>query len=131
MMAADLPPPPAIELLAPCPDRPNCVSSLAEDADHRVEPLPLEGNPEEALARLNGIIEAMRGATVDEVRDGRLKARFRSRVFRFVDDLEMVVDESAGVVHVRSASRVGYSDLGVNRKRVETIRERYRAGPAE
>ena len=127
-MNADLPPPPpAIHQLAPCPDRPNCVSSQAEDEDHRVEPLGLEGTAEEALARLREIIAAMPGATVDEVGEGRLKARFRSRVFRFVDDLEMVVDVAAGVIHVRSASRVGYSDLGVNRRRVETIRNRYRA----
>ncbi len=126
MMAADLPPPPAIHRLAPCPDRPNCVSSLAEDAAHRVEPLPLEGTPEEALGRLREIIEAMPGATVDEVGEGRLTARFRSRVFRFVDDLDLVVDAAAGVVHVRSASRVGYSDLGANRRRVEAIRADYR-----
>lgn len=128
-MPADLPPPPpAIELLAPCPETPNCVSSLAKDAGHRVEPLPLEGSPEEALARLREIVEAMPGATVDKVGEGRLAARFRSRIFRFVDDLEMAVDEEAGVVHVRSASRVGRSDLGVNRRRVEAIREKYRLG---
>ncbi len=126
-MPADLPPPPpAIELLAPCPERPNCVSSLAEDDVHRVEPLPLRGTPDEALTRLREIIQAMRGATVDEVGDGRLAARFRSRVLGFVDDLEMAVDEAAGVVHVRSASRVGRWDLGVNRRRVEAIRARYR-----
>ena len=130
MMPADLPPPPAIQQLAPCPDRPNCVSSQAEDEAHRVAPLALEGTPEEALARLRRIIEAMPGATVDEVGDGWLSARFRSRVFGFVDDLEMAVDEANGVVHVRSASRVGYSDLGVNRRRVETIRKLYRTPPA-
>ena len=123
MMPADLPPPPpAIELLAPCPDSPNCVSSLATDDGHRVDPLPLEGTAEEALDRLRRIIEEMAGATVDRVEDGRLEARFRSRIFRFTDDVTLVVDEEAGVVHVRSASRVGYSDLGVNRRRVEAIR---------
>ena len=123
MMTADMPPPPpAIHQLAPCPDRPNCVSSLAEDAEHRIEPLPLEGTPEEALARLRRIIEEMPRTSVDEVGDGYLKARFRSRIMRFVDDLELVVDAQSGVVHVRSASRIGYSDWGVNRKRVEEIR---------
>lgn len=126
MTVADLPPPPpSVELLAPCPETPNCVSSLAEDAVHRVEPLPLDGAPAEALGRLRRIIEEMRGASVDKVGDGRLEARFRSRIFRFVDDLVLAVDETAGVVHVRSASRVGRSDLGVNRKRVEEIRRRY------
>lgn len=126
-MAADLPPPPAVIELAPCPNSPNCVSSLAQDATHRVEPLPLDGSPEEALARLREIIEAMPRATVDEVGQTHLKARFRSRLFRFVDDLDLVVDAQAGRIHIRSASRVGKSDLGVNRSRVEAIRARYLA----
>ena len=126
MMTADVPPsPPAIELLAPCPDRPNCVSSLAEDDAHRVEPLPLEGTPEDAISRLREIIEAMPRTTVDEVGPTYLKARFRSRLFGFVDDVEMAVDSDARLIHVRSASRLGYSDHGVNRKRVEAIRARY------
>ena len=130
MMSADVPPPPpAIHELAPCPDRPNCVSSLAEDDDNRVEPLAFEGEPEEALARLRRIIEEMPRATVDEVDGAYLKARFKSRVFGFTDDLELLVDAQAGVVHVRSASRVGYSDFGVNRKRVEEIRSRFRLEP--
>lgn len=88
MMSADLPPtPPAIHQLAPCPDRPNCVSSLAEDSAHRVDPLPLDGAPDQALARLREIIEAMPRASVDEVGEGRLKARFRSRLFRFTSTL--------------------------------------------
>lgn len=126
MMAADLPPPPPAEVrLAPCPDTPNCVSSQAPDRAHRIEPLPLGGTPEEALGRLREIIEAMPRAVVEQVEDGRLKARFRSLVFGFVDDLELAADPAAGVIHVRSGSRVGYSDLGVNRRRVEEIRSRY------
>jgi len=126
-MVADLPPPPAVRRLAPCPNLPNCVSSLAEDAAHRVEPLPLDGPPEQALVQLREIIEAMPRATVDEFGGSHLKARFRSRLFRFTDDLELVVDAQAGVIHVRSASRIGYSDRGVNRSRVELIRSRYRS----
>lgn len=126
MMAADLPPPPPAEVrLAPCPDTPNCVSSQAPDRAHRVEPLPLVGTPEQALGRLREIIEAMPRTVVEESGKGRLKARFRSLVFGFVDDLELAADPEAGVIHVRSASRVGYSDLGVNRRRVEEIRSRY------
>jgi uncharacterized protein (DUF1499 family) len=126
-MSDDLPPPPAMHRLAPCPNRPNCVSSQAEDAAHRVEPLPLAGTPEQALARLRQVIEAMPRAIVDEVGEAHLRARFRSRVFRFTDDVELRVDTPAGVIHIRSASRVGYSDHGVNRIRVEAIRSRYLA----
>lgn len=126
MMTADLPPPPTIRILAPCPETPNCVSSLAEDATHRIEPLPLHGTPEEAIQRLQRIIERMPRAEVTEAGPTWLNATFRSLVFRFVDDLELAVDPDAGVIHVRSAARVGRSDLGVNRRRVETIRRRYR-----
>ena len=125
MPAVDLPPP-AIHQLAPCPERPNCVSSLAEDERHRVEPLALRGSADESLARLRRIVEEMPGAKVSETGEGYLRAEFRSRIFRFVDDLELLADPAAGVVHVRSASRVGYSDLGVNRRRVQQIRSRYR-----
>lgn len=131
MMAAELPPPPpAIERLAPCPERPNCVSSLAAaDAAHRVEPLPLVGQPEEALARLRRILEELPRSTILESDAGYLKVRFRSPVFRFADDLELAVDAAAGVVHVRSAARFGYSDFGVNRRRVEELRRRYAREP--
>ena len=126
MMAADLPPAPPAEIrLAPCPDTPNCVSSLAPDRAHRVEPLPLAGAPEEALERLREIIEGMPRAVVDEAGGGRLKARFRSLVFGWVDDVELVAGPRAGVIHIRSASRGGRSDLGVNRRRVGKIRSRY------
>jgi uncharacterized protein (DUF1499 family) len=127
-MAADQPPP-AIHELAPCPERRNCVSSLATDPGQRVEPLPLAGEPAEALARLAEIIEAMPRARVVESAEGYLRAEFRSLLFGFVDDLELAADPAAGVVHVRSASRVGASDLGVNRRRVERIRSRYRPPP--
>ena len=126
MMPADLPPP-AIHELAPCPETPNCVSSLAPKGGHWVGPLPLRGAPDEAMERLREIVEAMPRTTVDEFADGYLKARCRSLLFRFVDDLELLVDAEAGVIHVRSASRVGRSDLGVNRRRVEEIRARYLA----
>ncbi len=129
-MAADLPPPPPAEVrLAPCPETPNCVSSQAPDRTHRVEPLPIEGSPEEALARLRGVIEKMPRTKVKTHSESRLEATFRSLVFRFVDDLVAVVDAEAGVIHVRSASRTGSSDLGVNRKRVETIRRHYLRPP--
>ena len=109
--------------LAPCPDRPNCVSSFAEDADHRVEPLPLEVDPAAALARLKRILEAMPRTAVVEEADNYLHAEATSLIFRYVDDLEVLIDPDAGEIHLRSASRAGYSDLGVNRKRVQALAE--------
>ena len=113
--------------LAPCPSSPNCVSTLAPDAGHRIEPLALTGPPAEALARLAGIVGSLPRAAVITRSEGYLHAECTSYLFRFVDDVEFVIDNDAKVVHVRSASRMGYSDLGVNRKRVEEIRRLWNA----
>lgn len=113
--------------LAPCPSSPNCVSSEASDDAHRVAPLRFSGDPSAALRRLRAVIDAMPRARVVSASDTALHAEFTSRLFRFVDDLDCVVDPAAGVIQIRSASRTGYSDLGVNRKRVEQIRAAFDA----
>ncbi|MEX6502486.1 DUF1499 domain-containing protein [Pseudomonas zhanjiangensis] len=108
--------------LAPCPQSPNCVSSQAGDAEHRVEPLPLVGSPEQTQMRLLAILASEPRARLVQ-QDGRyLRAEFTSRVLRFVDDVEFLIGEQA--VEVRSASRLGYADFGVNRDRVERLRRR-------
>ena len=114
--------------LASCPNSPNCVSSAATDESHRIEPIRFSGSPDAALARLRAVIEAMPRARVTRADAGSLHAEFTSWLLRFVDDVDCVVDAAAGVIQVRSASRVGYSDLGVNRKRVEQIRAAFAAG---
>jgi uncharacterized protein (DUF1499 family) len=111
--------------LAPCPKSPNCVSSLAPDDAHRVDPIAFSGDPAAALAKLRAVIEAMPRTAITRQDEDSLHAEFTSWLLRFVDDVDAVVDPDAGVIHVRSASRVGYSDLGVNRKRVEAIRAAY------
>jgi uncharacterized protein (DUF1499 family) len=112
--------------LAPCPANPNCVSSQEPGADKRVEPLPFSGPATAAMQRLAAIVRSLPRATVVSATGSYLHAEFRSAVFRFVDDVEFLADEAAGVVHVRSASRLGSSDFGVNRRRVEAIRARWR-----
>jgi len=111
--------------LAPGPSSPNCVSSLADDDRHRIAPLPFSGATAAAIDSLAGIVRSLPRASVIAATETYLHAEFRSAVFRFVDDVEFLADESAGVIQVRSAARVGSSDLGVNRKRVETIRARW------
>jgi uncharacterized protein (DUF1499 family) len=106
-----------------CPGPDNCVSSEAESPDRRVPPLDADGPVEEVMARLARAIGAMEGGKVAEVRGNYLWAVFTSRFWRFKDDLECLYDPRAGRVEIRSASRVGYSDFGVNRKRVERLRE--------
>ena len=116
--------------LAPCPSSSNCVSSLADDEPHRISPLPFSGPAAAAIDSLAGIVRSLPRASVVTATENYLHAEFRSAVFRFVDDVEFLVDESAGVIQVRSASRVGSSDLGVNRKRIETIRASWGGPPA-
>lgn len=114
--------------LRPCPDSPNCVCSCENSGSHAIAPLVWRGDAQEGLARLKSIIAALPNAKCEASdRPDYLHAEFTSAWFRFVDDVEFLVDRSAGVIHVRSASRVGHSDLGVNRHRVERIRELFAA----
>lgn len=113
--------------LADCPGTPNCVCSTSSDETHRIEPLRFTGAGDAALERLKRIVANMTGVTVVTSTDQYLHAEFTSRIFRFVDDVEFLLDSEAGVIHVRSASRVGKSDLGVNRARIESIRSQLAA----
>jgi uncharacterized protein (DUF1499 family) len=108
--------------LAPCPDTPNCVSSQTEEPRSAVAAIPFTGSAEMAMARLCCALRECPRTKIITARDQYIHAESRSRVFRFVDDLELSVDRTESVIHLRSASRVGYSDFGVNRKRVEGIR---------
>src|SRR5258705_8333304 len=108
--------------LAPCPASPNCVSSQAADDEHRIAPLAYKGNASDALARLARVIAAQPGATIVAQHDGYLYATFQTPLMGFVDDVEFVVDPARSVIDVRSASRLGYRDFGVNRKRIDTLR---------
>lgn len=111
--------------LGPLPSSPNAVSSQAEDPSRRVEPLHFAGDPAEAMARARRAVESMPRTEIVRADERYLHATFTSRLFRFVDDVELLLDPQAGVIHVRSASRVGYSDLGANRRRVEALREAF------
>lgn len=112
-----------------CPGSPNCVSSQSRDPAHYVSPLQLEVSPELAWEKLKLVLREEQGlAIVAEEREAwYLRIEATSRVFRFVDDVEFQIVPAEKVVHVRSASRVGYWDFGVNRRRVDRIRERLRA----
>jgi uncharacterized protein (DUF1499 family) len=113
--------------LAPCPDSPNCVSSESKDAKHFIDPIPYEGTLEGARGTLISVIESMQRSRIVTHDPTYIHVEFTSAVFRFVDDVEFSFDDAAKIIHVRSASRVGYSDFGVNRKRMETIRRTFAA----
>lgn len=112
--------------LAPPKPTPNCVSSQAEAADeeHFIAPIPFKGDAPVAMAAVRAAVESMRDATVIRQEGGYLYAEYRTKLMRFVDDVEFLFDAKAGLIHVRSASRLGRRDFGVNRARVESLRAR-------
>jgi uncharacterized protein (DUF1499 family) len=108
--------------LAPCPNSPNCVSSQSSDVGHSIAPLTYNSTPEEAIANLKSVIQSLPRTKIITESNDYLYAEFKSALMGFVDDVEFYLDRKANVIQVRSASRLGQSDLGVNRKRIETIR---------
>lgn len=112
---------------APCPDSPNCVSSLSEDSDHRIEPLRYASSAEAARERLLGVLRGLPRVRIVTSEPQYIHAEFTSAVFRFVDDVEFRIVGRDNLIHVRSASRVGYYDFGANRRRVEEIRGLFEA----
>lgn len=114
--------------LLPCPASPNCVSSdAATDSGHFIEPYQLQVEPAEAWLQLTSIVKALPRTNVILVNDDYLHAESKSLIFRFVDDLEFHLRPADQQIAVRSASRLGYSDLGANRRRVEQMRENLQA----
>ena len=113
--------------LSDCPNSPNCVSTSSSRPASKISPLELREATGDAKRKLEDVIERMPGSQIIESQDDYLHAEFRSRIFGFVDDLEILIDEKQQSILIRSASRVGYSDWGVNRKRCEEIRRLYMA----
>jgi uncharacterized protein (DUF1499 family) len=115
----------AMVALPPCPSKPNCVSTQATDPEHRIEPIHYPGSTAEALKKLRAIVESMARAKIVKGDATSIAATFTTLVFRFVDDALFVFDDDTKTLHFRSASRVGRSDWGVNRRRMEAIRKRF------
>ena len=113
--------------LAACPDSPNCVSTQAEDREHWIAPLTYQGDSDNVIETLEEIVRQQPRTRVIEKSPHYLNAEFRSAFFRFVDDVEFYVEAESGRVHFRSASRVGRSDMGVNRTRMESIRSLFQS----
>jgi len=108
---------------APCPNKPNCVSSFATDEDHQIDAFVIEGSAEAAWAGLRAFLEDAPRVTIETSSDNYIHAVYTSRVMRYRDDVEFRLRRDENEIAVRSASRVGYGDMGVNRSRIEKIRE--------
>ncbi len=106
-----------------CPDSPNCVSSQASDSAHFIAPLTFDDQPEAAMQRLKVALLSEKRVTIVKAQTDYLHAEVRSLIFRFVDDVEFTLVPEQGAFQIRSSSRVGYSDFGVNRRRLERIRQ--------
>jgi len=111
--------------LSPCPDSPNCVSSHSTDSARFIEPLRYTGNLADARQKLIELLKNSKRARLIGVETDYIHAEFRSLIFNFVDDVEFYFSSEDRIIHVRSASRAGYYDFGVNRKRVERLREAF------
>lgn len=115
--------------LLPCPPTPNCVCSQCDDPAHRLEPFPFTGPAADALERLKTVLAAHPRTRLVTVTPSYVHAECVSAVFRFVDDVEFLLDPQQAVIHCRSASRVGRFDLGTNRRRLLALRRAFMAGP--
>lgn len=109
--------------LAPCPGSPNCVSTQAQDERHAIAPFRYRKSRMEAKEALKAAIGTMPRTKLLEEDEAYLHYEFTSLLLRFVDDVEFLFDDETKTIHFRSASRTGYGDLGVNRRRMEKIRD--------
>jgi uncharacterized protein (DUF1499 family) len=110
-----------------CPDTPNCVSSLAKNPKYRVEPFKLKKGLKTSWDIVQQAVLLLPRTKIVSADNNNIHAECRSIIFRFVDDLSLHLTPSKGIIHIRSASRTGYSDLGVNRRRVENLRKKLKS----
>ena len=109
----------------PCPKSPNCVSTQGTDERHRMEPIKYSSTVAEAKGKIKNIITSFKRTKLITETENYLHFEFRTATFKFVDDVEFYFDDSTKLIHFRSAARLGWSDMGVNRKRMGKIRELY------
>jgi len=112
--------------LPPCPGSPNCVSTLAaaQDGQHAILPYKYSRTCSDAKAVLKAVVGGLPRTKLIEEEGAYLHYEFTSLLLRFVDDVEFLFDDETKTIHFRSASRTGYGDFGVNRRRMEDIRSR-------
>jgi len=112
--------------LAPCPNSPNCVSTQSTDSQHTIEAIVFDGSPEDAMRKLKAVLAVIPRMEIISETESYVHAEATSLIFRYRDDVEFVIERQANLIHFRSASRVGNSDMGANRKRMEEIRKAFK-----
>ena len=112
--------------LPPCEDTPNCVSSQAPDNAHYIVPFKISGDPKLAWQAFRKAIKTHVRMVITHETEDSLHAEATSLVLSFTDDIDAVLDVKTGFIHIRSASRLGHYDFGVNRKRIEALRAQLR-----
>lgn len=114
-------------MFTPCKSRPNCVSSLNHEKGLHVEPLRYD-NFATAKRKLLDILKSSKRVRIIDRENNHIHAEFKSFLFRFIDDVEIYFDDKESLIHLKSASRIGYSDFGKNRRRIEDIRRKFLEG---
>jgi uncharacterized protein (DUF1499 family) len=109
--------------LKPCPDSPNCVSTQAQQKSKQMDPIPFALDLKEVLKIIKGVVESLSNTHLEKESLNYLHYTFKSKIFRFTDDVEFLIDAEQKLIHFRSASRTGYSDMGVNKKRMTEIKK--------
>jgi uncharacterized protein (DUF1499 family) len=115
--------------LVPCPQSPNCVSSQITGKERPILPIYFSGTRQEAQVKLLQIIKTTQRTNITDIRDNYIRAEFTSKLFRFIDDVEFYFPATKTdntIIYFRSASRLGYSDLGANRARIGQIKEKFK-----
>ncbi len=107
--------------LKPCPESPNCVSTQTQQKSKQMAPIPFELDPKEVKKVIKGVVENLPNTHLEKESFNYLHYTFKSKIFRFTDDVEFLIDAEQKLIHFRSASRTGYSDMGVNKKRMAEI----------
>ena len=113
------------QTLEPCPNSPNCVSSQSRDPSHQIPPVRFSIASEKAWNTWKELIQAQRNLVTFDADRFHLKATFATPIFRFKDQVTCLLDQESRIIHVRSASNLGYWDLGVNRRRIEHLRSAF------
>jgi uncharacterized protein (DUF1499 family) len=114
--------------LMPCPEKPNCVSSNVKDKEHFIAPMNFTGTRQDAQELMLQILKSLKQTKIVVVEENYIRVEFTSKIFRFIDDVEFYFSSTKTektLIDFRSASRIGHSDLGANRKRIEQIRNKF------